>query len=325
VLPDTSSNINPTGGRLSHKRATSPGRGADFAAGFPPTGADLPSFKIFGLRVHAIEMADTLERLRCWIDDRQASARFVAVTAMHGVAEARRNGAFRNILNSADLVVADGTPLVWIGRIKGHHLRRRVSGCDLLDNFCRESGSAYRHFFYGGTQGAAESLARTLRDKFGIVIAGTYTPPFRPLTNAEEEELTAMVEQASPDVLWVGLSSPKQETFMYEHRDRLKVPLMLGVGAAFDLNSGNVRRAPVWMRDYGLEWLFRLAAEPRRLWRRYLITIPKAVWFVCLELIGFSKVPVGESRNPRNEQITFDRWIPIEKTNTAGEVDEYVG
>lgn len=323
MQPDTSLGTNPTVG------VEALGCGAGFAAGLSHAGVgrpiDVPSFEIFGLRVHAIEMADTMERLRSWIDDRQSSARFVAVTAMHGVAEARKNGAFRNILNSADLVVADGTPLVWIGRAKGHKLRRRVSGCDLVDNFCRESGGAYRHFFYGGTDGAAESLARALRDKFGIVVAGTYTPPFRPLTIAEEAELTATVEQASPDVLWVGLSSPKQETFMHEYRHRLKVPVMLGVGAAFDLNSGNVRRAPVWMRDHGLEWLFRLAAEPRRLWRRYLVTIPKAVWFVCLELIGFSKVAVSESRSPRNEQTVFDRCIPAEKTNTAGQVDEYVG
>jgi N-acetylglucosaminyldiphosphoundecaprenol N-acetyl-beta-D-mannosaminyltransferase len=303
VLPNTISRINASGG------VETVGGRADFGAVFSHGGVgrpiDLPSFEIFGIRVHAIEMADTMEQLRSWIDNPQSNARFVAVTAMHGVAEARQNGAFRHILNSADLVVADGTPLVWIGRVKGRHMRHRVSGCDLVDNFCRESGGTYRHFFYGGTHGAAESLARTLRDKFGIIIAGTYTPPFRPLTDAEEAELAAMVEEASPDVLWVGLSSPKQESFMYEHRGRLKVPLMLGVGAAFDLNSGNVRRAPVWMRDHGLEWLFRLASEPRRLWKRYLLTIPKAVWFVCLELIGFSNVAARESPNRRNQHTTF--------------------
>lgn len=291
MLPDKSSNTNPIGVKTLI-------RGTGFGAATARSGVgrpnDIPSFEICGVRVHAIEMADTLKQLRSWIDDTQSSERFVAITAMHGLAEAQQNEAFRHILNSADLLVPDGTPLVWIGRIKGHQLRRRVSGCDLLDNFCRESGSAYRHFFFGGTTGAAESLAKALRDKFGILIAGTYTPPFRPLTNGEEADLAAIVEQASPDVLWVGLSSPKQETWMYEHRHRLKVPLMLGVGAAFDLNSGNVPRAPVWMRDHGLEWLFRLGSEPRRLWRRYLITIPKAVWFVCLELIGFPSISVAE-------------------------------
>ena len=258
---------------------------------------DVPSFEILGVRVHVVEMAETIKHLRTWIGDRQS--RFVAVTSMHGVAVASRDSAFHRVLNSADLVVADGTPLVWVARVKGHRFRRRVSGCDLVDNFCRDSGGAYRHFFYGGTPGAAERLATTLRDRFGIVVAGTYTPPFRSLTNAEESELAAIVERASPDVLWVGLSTPKQETWMYQHRHKLKVPLMLGVGAAFDLNSGNVQRAPVWMRDHGLEWLFRLAAEPRRLWKRYLVTIPQALWFVGLELLGFSKVPLTERHDAR--------------------------
>jgi N-acetylglucosaminyldiphosphoundecaprenol N-acetyl-beta-D-mannosaminyltransferase len=263
--------------------------------------ADVPSFEILGVRVHVIEMAETIEHLRIWLGDRQSHARFVAVTSMHGVAVARRDAAFRRVLNSADLVVADGTPLVWVGRIKGHRFRQRVSGCDLVDNFCRESGGAYRHFFYGGTPGAAERLANTLRERFGILVAGTYTPPFRPLTNAEEAELAAVVERASPDVLWAGLSTPKQETWMHQHRHKLKVPLMLGVGAAFDLNSGNVQRAPVWMRDRGLEWLFRLVAEPRRLWKRYLVTIPHTLWFVGLELMGFSKVLAAERHGGQNE------------------------
>jgi N-acetylglucosaminyldiphosphoundecaprenol N-acetyl-beta-D-mannosaminyltransferase len=255
---------------------------------------ELPSFEIFGTRVHAIETAETMALLHRWIENPRERARYVAISAMHGVAEARKNSAFRKVLNSADLVVADGTPIVWIGRIKGQRFRRRVSGCDLVDKFCRDSGGAYRHFFYGGTDGSAERLARTLQEKFGIVIAGTYTPPFRPLTNNEVNELTTIVAKAAPDVLWVGLSSPKQEIFMYQLRDRLKVPVMLGVGAAFDLNNGNVRRAPAWMCDNGLEWLFRLCAEPRRLWRRYLVTIPTALYFVGLELLGFSRVAVAD-------------------------------
>jgi N-acetylglucosaminyldiphosphoundecaprenol N-acetyl-beta-D-mannosaminyltransferase len=117
------------------------------------------------------------------------------------------------------------------------------------------------------------------------VVAGTYAPPFRPLTEDEEREVAVRVEEAAADVLWVGLSTPKQERWMYEHRAKLKVPVMLGVGAAFDMNSGKLRRAPVWMQNLGLEWFFRLVAEPQRLWKRYLVTIPKTAWFVCLELI----------------------------------------
>jgi N-acetylglucosaminyldiphosphoundecaprenol N-acetyl-beta-D-mannosaminyltransferase len=231
-----------------------------------------------------------VKRLRSWIDDPQPKTRYVAVAAMHTIAASRQNDHFRLVLNTADLVVPDGMPLVWLGRIQGFALRHRVCGAELMDDFCRASGTAYRHFFFGGTPGVAERLAQALHEKHRIVIAGTYTPPFRALTDAEEEELASFVDEASPDVLWVGLSSPKQEKWMYEHRYRLKVPVMLGVGAAFDMNCGNLRRAPGWMREHGLEWLFRLASEPRRLWRRYLITIPKAVWFVCMELLQFWKL-----------------------------------
>jgi N-acetylglucosaminyldiphosphoundecaprenol N-acetyl-beta-D-mannosaminyltransferase len=248
-----------------------------------------PSFQVLGIRVDAVQMCDVVARLRSWIDNRQSVARFVAVTAMHGVAEARQNQAFRQILNAADLVVPDGMPLIWAGRLQGYSLPRRVCGSELMEAFCRATGHAYRHFFYGGTPGVAEQLAQVLHEKHSIVIAGTYCPPFRSLTEAEEKQLASRVEEASPDVLWVGLSSPKQESWMYEHRYKLKVPVMLGVGAAFDMNSGNLRRAPGWMREHGLEWLFRLASEPRRLWKRYLIIIPKAVWFVCMELVASSR------------------------------------
>jgi N-acetylglucosaminyldiphosphoundecaprenol N-acetyl-beta-D-mannosaminyltransferase len=253
-----------------------------------------PSFHVLGVRVDAVQMADAVARLRSWIDDHQSIARFVAVTGMHGIAESRQNTYLRQVLNAADLVVPDGMPLVWLGRCKGYPLRHRVCGSELMDAFCRTTGKAYRHFFYGGAPEVAERLARILHEKHGIVIAGTYTPPFRTLTDAEEQELASFVERVSPQVFWVGLSTPKQETWMYEHRHKLRIPVMLGVGAAFDMNSGNLRRAPKWTREFGLEWLFRLASEPRRLWRRYLITIPNAAWFVGLELLHFW--------GPRSEQ-----------------------
>jgi N-acetylglucosaminyldiphosphoundecaprenol N-acetyl-beta-D-mannosaminyltransferase len=256
-----------------------------------------PSFQVLGVRVDAVQLSDAVERLRSWIDGPKTITRFVAVTGMHGIAESREDSHFRQVLNAADLVVPDGMPLVWLGRVNGYPLRHRVCGAEVMDSFCQASGNAYRHFFFGGAPGVAERLAQTLHEKYGIVIAGIHTPPFRSLTAAEEEQLASFVEVVSPDVLWVGLSTPRQEKWMYEHRNKLKVPVMLGVGAAFDMNSGNLRRAPEWMRENGLEWLFRLCSEPRRLWRRYLITIPKAVWFVCLELLQFprSRSNLGQS------------------------------
>jgi N-acetylglucosaminyldiphosphoundecaprenol N-acetyl-beta-D-mannosaminyltransferase len=242
-------------------------------------------------------MSEVVQRLRSWTDDPQSISRYVAVAAMHTVAESRHNDYFRLVLNTADLAVPDGMPLVWLGRLQGFPLRHRVCGSELMDSFCRVSGSSYRHFFFGGTPGIAEKLAQALHEKHGIVVAGTYTPPFRALTEAEEEEVALLVDKASSDVLWVGLSSPKQEKWMYEHRHKLSVPVMLGVGAAFDMNSGTLRRAPQWMRDNGLEWLFRLVSEPRRLWRRYLITIPTAVWFVCMELLQFPNLRSAPRRS----------------------------
>jgi N-acetylglucosaminyldiphosphoundecaprenol N-acetyl-beta-D-mannosaminyltransferase len=161
-----------------------------------------------------------------------------------------------------------------------------VYGPELTDTFCQETGGKYRHFFYGGAPGVADSLARAMQDRYGIRVAGTYCPPFRPLTEAEDREVVDLINSSKADVVWVGLSTPKQETWMYEHRDKLRVPVMFGVGAAFDLNTGRLTQAPRWMRENGLEWLFRLAAEPRRLWRRYLVMGPIFAWNVSLELLG---------------------------------------
>jgi N-acetylglucosaminyldiphosphoundecaprenol N-acetyl-beta-D-mannosaminyltransferase len=244
----------------------------------------LPNFEVLGVRVHAVQMSDAIAQLRSWIRNRE-TGRYVAVTGMHGVAESRQDGYFREILNTADLVVPDGMPLVWLGRWHRYSLRERVTGSELMAAFCRETGPHCRHFFYGGAPGVADDLGRVLHDRYGIVVAGTYVPPFRPLTDEEESEVASRIEEAAPDVLWVGLSTPKQERWMYEHREKLKVPVMIGVGAAFDMNSGKLRRAPGWMQEGGLEWLFRLVAEPQRLWKRYLVTIPKTAWFVCWELI----------------------------------------
>jgi N-acetylglucosaminyldiphosphoundecaprenol N-acetyl-beta-D-mannosaminyltransferase len=247
-----------------------------------------PTFSVLGVRVFVVQIDDAIAQVEKWIGTHEAG-RFVAVTGMHGVAEARKDPRFRKVLNSADLVVPDGMPLVWLGRWHRHPIRRRVNGPELMTAFCEKTGSQYRHFFYGGAPGVADDLARTLHQRFGIVVAGTYTPPFRPLTDDEEREVAARVKEAAPDVLWVGLSTPKQECWMYEHRDSLSVPVMLGVGAAFDLNCGRFRQAPEWMRENGLEWLFRLMVEPRRLWKRYLVTIPSAMWSVSLEIFHLKK------------------------------------
>jgi N-acetylglucosaminyldiphosphoundecaprenol N-acetyl-beta-D-mannosaminyltransferase len=191
-------------------------------------------------------------------------------------------------------------PLVWLGRWQRHPLKRRVYGPELMETFCRETGGAYRHFFYGGAPGTAQRLADLLQQRYGIVVAGTYSPPFRPLTEEERREIASYVEKVSPNVLWVGLSTPKQEKWMHQSRNQLSVHVMLGVGAAFDFNSGRTRQAPTWMQEHGLEWLFRLLSEPQRLWRRYLVVIPKAVVLVFLELAGLLPHSPKSPLSPKN-------------------------
>jgi N-acetylglucosaminyldiphosphoundecaprenol N-acetyl-beta-D-mannosaminyltransferase len=245
-------------------------------------------FKVLGVGVHAVQIPDVIVHMEHWIAER-GPCRFIAVTGMHGVTEAQHDSRFKQILNSADLVVPDGMPLVWLGRHHGHSLRRRVYGPELMETFCRETGSRYRHFLYGGMPGVPTALAGVLHSKYGISIAGTYSPPFHALSEREDEEILAAIHSVEPDVLWVGLSTPKQERWMYEHRHKLRVAVVIGVGAAFDLNSGRVRQAPSWMREHGLESAYRLSREPRRLWRRYLVYGSQFVWNVASEFSGLRK------------------------------------
>jgi N-acetylglucosaminyldiphosphoundecaprenol N-acetyl-beta-D-mannosaminyltransferase len=222
-----------------------------------------------------------------WIAER-GRTRYIAVTGMHGVTEAKNDAAFRRILNEADLVVPDGMPLVWLGRWRGYRLKRRVYGPELMATFCEQTcRGGYRHFLYGGAPGVAEGLAQLLARQFpGLEVVGHYSPPFRPLSEAEQTEVASLINQASPDVVWVGLSTPKQERWMSEFQKKLRVPVLIGVGAAFDFHAGRTRQAPEWMRENGFEWLYRLLSEPRRLWRRYLIYGSQFVWNVLLELVG---------------------------------------
>ncbi len=240
------------------------------------------TFSVLGVPVNAVQISDTISRIEDWIAARR-SARYIAVTGMHGVIESRRDPETRTALRAADLVVPDGMSLVWVGRFRGVELQRRVYGPELMETFFAETRGRYRHFFFGAGPGIPEKLAEHYREAYGAQIVGTFSPPFRPMTAEEESELAECVAQARPDVLWVGLSTPKQEKWMFAHRS-LPVPVMAGVGAAFDFNCGNLKQAPSWMRENGLEWLFRLMTNPRRLWHRYLVLGPQFVCHVCVEL-----------------------------------------
>jgi N-acetylglucosaminyldiphosphoundecaprenol N-acetyl-beta-D-mannosaminyltransferase len=259
----------------------------------------ISSFRVLGVRVDGVQIPDTIQIIESWIRDSDCS-RYVAVTGMHGVSEAQRDPAFKTALCAANLIVPDGMPLVWLGRMRGfRNLKRRVYGPELMETFCRQTGDKYRHFFYGGAPGVADMLAKVEQKRYGIQIAGTYCPPFRRLTQDEEHEVQSIIQAAAPDVLWIGLSTPKQETWMFEHRHKIAVPVMLGVGAAFDLNTGRLKQAPAWMRENGFEWFYRLISEPGRLWRRYLLNGSEFVWNVFLEALGIKTFEIASNPHDR--------------------------
>jgi N-acetylglucosaminyldiphosphoundecaprenol N-acetyl-beta-D-mannosaminyltransferase len=221
----------------------------------------------------------------------QKTKGYICVTGVHGVMEAQQDPGFRGILNRSWLNTPDGMPMVWVGKLNGHREMSRVYGPDLMLEVCelaRDRG--FTHFLYGGAKGVAEELKEKLAAKFpGIKIVGTYTPPFRALNAVEETELIARVNGLRPDIIWVGLSTPKQEKFMAQYQAKLDATLMFGVGAAFDFHAGRVRQAPRWMQRSGLEWCFRLCCEPRRLWRRYFRNNPRFVWRFFCQWIGLKK------------------------------------
>jgi N-acetylglucosaminyldiphosphoundecaprenol N-acetyl-beta-D-mannosaminyltransferase len=247
---------------------------------------------VLGVGISVLNLPSALAEIAAAIRTRRKG--YVCVTGVHGVIEAQSDKAFRKILNGAFLCTPDGMPMVWLGKIRGHAEMSRVYGPDLmLDVFAWSEKNPCRHFFYGGADGVAQLLAEKLQAKFPkLEVVGCYTPPFRPLNAAEEKELQERVRAAKPDILWVGLSTPKQEKFMAEFLPKLDTTLMIGVGAAFDFHAGRTRQAPRWMQRSGLEWLFRLVCEPRRLGKRYLKNNPLFAWKIAGQLSGLKKYPL---------------------------------
>lgn len=212
---------------------------------------------------------------------RKGRAHFCTV---HSVVEASTNAQLRSALESAHATFMDGMPLVWVARIRGRRADR-VCGPDVMLSMCdRGRAQNVRHYFMGGSSGTPERLAARLSQRFpGMTVAGTLSPPFHELTDVENADLIATINRASPDILWVGLGSPKQDLWAAKFATRLEAKLVMTVGAAFDFHSGNLVRAPRWMQRSGLEWLFRLAAEPKRLARRYIRTNSVFIWRLVVE------------------------------------------
>jgi N-acetylglucosaminyldiphosphoundecaprenol N-acetyl-beta-D-mannosaminyltransferase len=239
---------------------------------------------VLGVGISAINLTEALETIEGWLQRKDPN--YVCVTPAHGVMESRRNPKLRKILNESGMTTPDGMSIVWLLKMYGHSKVTRVYGPDLMLAVCRYSAQqGFRQFLYGGEDGVAEELARKLQTRFpGLSIAGTYTPPFRSLTPEEDKEIIERINRSEADIVWIGISTPKQELWMADHIGKLDAPVIIGVGAAFDFLSGKKLQAPTWMQRNGMEWLFRFLTEPRRLWKRY-IQYPKFVLLVIAQLI----------------------------------------
>jgi len=240
---------------------------------------EVPSIQILNTRVNMVRMADVMVLMARWIEEEPHRLHHLVNTGMHG------------IINSADLLYPDGILAILVARFHGYRLKKKDTGPDLLWQFSEIAGpKGYRYFFFGDTEDTLERLTAKLRSAFpDLQIAGCHSPPFRSITPEEDEAMVNMINEARPDVLWVGLGMPKQERWISDHRTLLRVPVVVGAGASLKFLSGAVPRAPELMCNLGFEWLWRLAQEPQRVWRRVVIDAPRFIALVFLQLTGLRK------------------------------------
>lgn len=238
----------------------------------------MPVCEIMGVRIAVTDMETTVRRIEEHLDDWRGE--YICVANVHTTVTAHDDPSYRAVQNGAVMALPDGGPLSQYSRRKGFAQAARVTGPDLMKEMLRESAQKhYRHYFYGSTQETLDILREKITRNYpGAVIAGMVSPPFRPLTEEENAAAVAAINEARPDFVWVGLGAPKQERWMAAHQGRVHA-LMLGVGAAFDYEAGNIRRAPRWMQRCNLEWLYRLLQDPKRLFKRYFVTNTKFLWW----------------------------------------------
>jgi len=246
------------------------------------------SLDILGTRIAATNPESTLLRVRTWLRAERSTCRYVCVTGVHGVMESHRDPEIQSVHNEAAMCVPDGVPLTWVGRLRGHHTMSRVYGPHLmlqvLDVAAREG---WTNYFYGGAEGVADDLSRRMQERFpGLKVLGTHCPPFRPLEQAERTAIIEEINGLAPDIVWVGLSTPKQELLMAGLSPDINARLMFGVGAAFDFHTDRLRQAPSWIQRIGMEWCFRLCMEPRRLLGRYLRNNPAFLWLILRDAVA---------------------------------------
>lgn len=261
--------------------------------------------KILDVKVNLLDISLVVEVIDKWLIARGPGvARYICLTNVNSVVEAQKNPCLKKITNESDLSVCDGMPLVWLARAKGFKLKQRVYGYALMKKLFDVSGkNNFGHYFYGSTDAVLKKMLENIKKAYpNLKVSGSYSPPFRQLEESEKDSVIKDINTSKADIIWVGLGYPKQEIWMYEFRKLIKCPVLIGVGAAFDFFSGNKGQAPLWMQNAGLEWLFRLLLEPKRLWRRYLINNTLFIFFLLKEAF-FLKSPLRVSYFSRQKEV----------------------
>jgi len=253
---------------------------------------------VLGVEISATNYREVMWLCREWIARRQPAqntlrAHYIVLLTVHSVMTAVREPLYRAVLNGADLAAPDGMPLAWALRSFGVRGQPRVYGPDLMLAICGQSARlGHRVFLYGGREEVLPLLCARLTGRFpALRIAGSYSPPFRPLTSEEDRQCMNTIRSSEADIVFVGIGAPKQERWMAAHAEKLPGVVMFGVGAAFDFHAGRVKQAPLWVQRSGLEWLFRIYAEPRRLWKRYILANPAFLLMWLLQRIGVLRYP----------------------------------
>jgi len=249
------------------------------------------SVRVLGSDVQLVDLACIRRTLDAWVRSEDGVCRQMIVTGFHGLYRAHWDPVYRRIARGADLWVPDGIAPVALARLKGMRGVVRTPGQDIVRTFLRlAEEKGYSSYFYGDREEVLQKMRLKVEREYPRHrVAGTYSPPFRPLTEEEDREIVERINAARPDIVWVGLGMPKQDIWAYEHKGRLNAKAVIGVGAVFGFLAGTVRRCPDWIGNRGLEWLYRLCMEPRKLWRRDLIEGPCFLWHVMLEQLGIRK------------------------------------
>jgi N-acetylglucosaminyldiphosphoundecaprenol N-acetyl-beta-D-mannosaminyltransferase len=250
-----------------------------------------PHAYVLNIAIDVLDMDRATTRLRQMLTDEEKG--YVCLAGVHGIMEAQRDSRIAAAFAEAALVLPDGMPTVWVGQFQGHKSMQQITGPDLmLEIMQRDIFRDCTHFFYGGKEGIAEELRDNLTARFPHVkIVGTYTPPFSPLSLEQERDLIETVGALRPDIVWVGISTPKQERFMNTYLSRLDTTLMFGVGAAFDFHTGRIRDCSLWIKRCGMQWFHRMLQDPRHLCKRYLRNNPAFLYALALEAIGLRSLP----------------------------------